>query len=158
MKNSQVLRSLFLLFKVEINCSVPFVQRPRTPPFHGGNRGSTPLRDTIGSLAQLVEQLTFNQLVAGSNPARPTISSQGNKNMGLQLSWESACLARRRSAVRSRIAPPFFLHEGIKTIMGDQLSWESTCLTSRGSLVRARYRPPSLSILVREYLKMVLKV
>ncbi len=25
-----------------------------------------------GSLAQLVEQLTFNQLVAGSNPARPT--------------------------------------------------------------------------------------
>ena len=28
-----------------------------------------------GSLAQLVEQLTFNQLVAGSNPARPTTSS-----------------------------------------------------------------------------------
>ena len=28
----------------------------------------------IGSLAQLVEQLTFNQLVAGSNPARPTTS------------------------------------------------------------------------------------
>ncbi len=28
-----------------------------------------------GSLAQLVEQLTFNQLVAGSNPARPTIIS-----------------------------------------------------------------------------------
>ena len=27
----------------------------------------------FGSLAQLVEQLTFNQLVAGSNPARPTI-------------------------------------------------------------------------------------
>ncbi|CDG20812.1 protein of unknown function [Xenorhabdus poinarii G6] len=26
-----------------------------------------------GSLAQSVEQLTFNQLVAGSNPARPTI-------------------------------------------------------------------------------------
>ncbi|CRH37569.1 hypothetical protein BN1184_AP_01060 [Pantoea ananatis] len=29
-----------------------------------------------GSLAQLVEQLTFNQLVAGSNPARPTIYRQ----------------------------------------------------------------------------------
>ena len=29
----------------------------------------------FGSLAQLVEQLTFNQLVAGSNPARPTILS-----------------------------------------------------------------------------------
>ena len=26
----------------------------------------------VGSLAQLVEQLAFNQLVAGSNPARPT--------------------------------------------------------------------------------------
>ena len=26
----------------------------------------------FGSLAQSVEQLTFNQLVAGSNPARPT--------------------------------------------------------------------------------------
>ena len=29
-----------------------------------------------GSLAQLVEQLAFNQLVAGSNPARPTISEE----------------------------------------------------------------------------------
>ena len=29
---------------------------------------------TNGSLAQSVEQLAFNQLVAGSNPARPTIS------------------------------------------------------------------------------------
>ena len=27
-----------------------------------------------GSLAQLVEHLTFNQVAAGSNPARPTIS------------------------------------------------------------------------------------
>ena len=27
----------------------------------------------IGSLAQLVEQLAFNQLVVGSNPTRPTI-------------------------------------------------------------------------------------
>ncbi len=31
--------------------------------------------DERGSLAQLVEQLTFNQLVAGSNPARPTTFS-----------------------------------------------------------------------------------
>jgi hypothetical protein len=29
----------------------------------------------LGPLAQLVEQLAFNQLVAGSNPARPTIYS-----------------------------------------------------------------------------------
>ncbi len=32
-----------------------------------------------GSLAQLVEQLTFNQLVAGSNPARPTILAMRNR-------------------------------------------------------------------------------
>ena len=30
-------------------------------------------RLAFGSLAQSVEQLAFNQLVAGSNPARPTI-------------------------------------------------------------------------------------
>lgn len=34
------------------------------------------LEKKYGSLAQLVEQLTFNQLVAGSNPARPTIIPQ----------------------------------------------------------------------------------
>ena len=28
---------------------------------------------TFGLLAQLVEQLTFNQLVAGSNPAQPIL-------------------------------------------------------------------------------------
>ena len=38
------------------------------PPLPRGNKES-------GSLAQLVEQLTFNQLVAGSNPARPTTFS-----------------------------------------------------------------------------------
>jgi hypothetical protein len=30
----------------------------------------------LGSLAQSVEQLAFNQLVAGSNPARPTTSTK----------------------------------------------------------------------------------
>ena len=29
----------------------------------------------LGPLAQLVEQLAFNQLVEGSNPSRPTIKS-----------------------------------------------------------------------------------
>jgi hypothetical protein len=29
----------------------------------------------VGSLAQSVEQLAFNQLVEGSNPSRPTTSS-----------------------------------------------------------------------------------
>ena len=35
----------------------------------------TGLRNRLfsGSLAQLVEQLAFNQLVEGSNPSRPTI-------------------------------------------------------------------------------------
>ena len=33
-------------------------------------------RSTQGSLAQLVEQLAFNQLVVGSNPTRPTTSAK----------------------------------------------------------------------------------
>ena len=37
---------------------------------HGGGGGSGKF---YGSLAQLVEQLAFNQLVTGSNPVRPTI-------------------------------------------------------------------------------------
>ncbi len=51
-------------------------------PFHGGTGVRLPygrhfsFEVNIGSLAQLVEQLTFNQLVAGSNPARPTILSR----------------------------------------------------------------------------------
>ncbi len=36
--------------------------------------GITGNSKNVGALAQLVEQLTFNQLVAGSNPARPTTS------------------------------------------------------------------------------------
>lgn len=51
----------------------------RAPPLQGGGRRfesvithNNILCDGRGSLAQLVEQLTFNQLVAGSNPARPT--------------------------------------------------------------------------------------
>ena len=32
---------------------------------------------SFGSLAQLVEQRTFNPLVAGSNPARPTSIIKG---------------------------------------------------------------------------------
>ncbi len=45
----------------------------RASPLHGGGRRFEPvIAHHFGSLAQLVEQLTFNQLVAGSNPARPT--------------------------------------------------------------------------------------
>ncbi len=45
----------------------------RASPLQGGGRRFEPvITHHFGSLAQLVEQLTFNQLVAGSNPARPT--------------------------------------------------------------------------------------
>ena len=46
----------------------------RAPPLQGGGRRFDPVitHHFCGSLAQSVEQLTFNQLVAGSNPARPT--------------------------------------------------------------------------------------
>jgi hypothetical protein len=37
------------------------------------------LNDFLGPLAQLVEQLTLNQLVVGSIPTRPTISLKNKK-------------------------------------------------------------------------------
>ncbi len=46
-------------------------RRARREPSHPA-RPTTSKNPCKGSLAQLVEQLTFNQLVAGSNPARPT--------------------------------------------------------------------------------------
>ena len=49
----------------------------RASPLQGGGRRFEPvITHHFGSLAQLVEQLTFNQLVAGSNPARPTNSEK----------------------------------------------------------------------------------
>ena len=44
---------------------------------------------TVGSLAQLVEQRTFNPLVAGSNPARPTTlyASSPAQKVGLFAFW-----------------------------------------------------------------------
>lgn len=42
----------------------------RTQDFHSCNRGSIPLGDNNGPLAQLVEQRPFKAEVAGSNPAR----------------------------------------------------------------------------------------
>ena len=32
------------------------------------------MKSFLGSLAQLVEQFAFNELVTGSNPVRPTIN------------------------------------------------------------------------------------
>jgi hypothetical protein len=52
----------------EVTCQI------RLGRYHTRPIGLTLIR-RCGSLAQLVEQLAFNQLVAGSNPARPTIFS-----------------------------------------------------------------------------------
>ena len=46
-------------------------QAVKTPPFHGGNRGSNPLgviSDDFADVAQLAEQLICNQQVIGSSP------------------------------------------------------------------------------------------
>ncbi len=66
----------------------PVGQVVKTPPFHGGNRGSSPLRVTnflfdkkgaftLGRLAQLGEHLPYKQRVGGSIPSASTISLLG---------------------------------------------------------------------------------
>ena len=61
----------------------PVGQAVKTPPFHGGYRGSNPLRVTIfnnpGRLAQLGERLPYKQDVGGSIPSSPTISKLGEQ-------------------------------------------------------------------------------
>ena len=52
----------------------PLGQAVKTPPFHGGNRGSIPLGVTIyGRIAQLGEHLPYKQGVTGSIPVATTI-------------------------------------------------------------------------------------
>ena len=62
----------------------PLGQAVKTPPFHGGNRGSNPLgvtkekenREKLllnGIIAQLGEHLPYKQGVIGSSPIGPTI-------------------------------------------------------------------------------------
>ena len=49
----------------------PIVQRPRTPPFQGGDTSSNLVGTAIileASVAQLVEQRTRNAQVSGPNP------------------------------------------------------------------------------------------
>ena len=65
-----IIRTEFLLKSkkiLEVTCQI------RLGGYYSRPIGLTPILGH-GSLAQLVEQLAFNQLVAGSNPARPTIS------------------------------------------------------------------------------------
>ena len=97
-----------------------------------------------GGIAQLGEHLLCKQRVYGSIPYTSTIDS------GLQLSWESACMACKRSSVRSRLAPP--LSQKQKPPMGVQLSWESICFASRGSTVRSRIPPPYFKTLTGLFL------
>src|SRR5699024_8458477 len=47
----------------------PVGQAVKTPPFHGGNTGSSPVRVILGELAQLGEHLPYKQRVGGSNPS-----------------------------------------------------------------------------------------
>ena len=54
-----------------------------------------------GPLAQLVEQLAFNQLVAGSNPARPTIILRSLADRQLKLVF------RRMIALRGKPCTAF---------------------------------------------------
>ena len=52
----------------------PRGQAVKTPPFHGGNTGSSPVGVIhIGGLAQLGEHLPYKQRVGGSNPSSSTI-------------------------------------------------------------------------------------
>ena len=64
-----------------------------------------PVGEKLGLQLSWLERTPDKGEVGGSNPPRPT--NFFVLKLGLQLSWESACLARRRSAVRSRLAPPF---------------------------------------------------
>ena len=63
--------------KVNDNTAWLLGQAVKTPPFHGGNRGSIPLGVTIllsyGRIAQLGEHLPYKQGVTGSSPVVPTI-------------------------------------------------------------------------------------
>ncbi len=52
----------------------PVGQVVKTPPFHGGNTGSNPVRVIFyGGLAQLGEHLPYKQGVGGSIPSSSTI-------------------------------------------------------------------------------------
>ncbi len=65
----------------------PLGQAVKTPPFHGGNRGSIPLGVTIcyffnGRIAQLGEHLPYKQGVTGSSPVVPTINIWPSGSVG----------------------------------------------------------------------------
>ena len=53
------------------------------------------MRPRQGSLAQLVEQRTFNPLVDGSNPSRPTRIKTKANPLGLAFVFVHACFDSR---------------------------------------------------------------
>ena len=55
----------------------PVGQAVKTPPFHGGNTGSSPVRVIFGGLAQLGEHLPYKQRVTGSSPIGPIYRENG---------------------------------------------------------------------------------
>ena len=69
-------RQITLKVTYEIDLTTKFWllgQAVKTPPFHGGNRGSIPLGVTIlGRIAQLGEHLPYKQGVTGSIPVATT--------------------------------------------------------------------------------------
>ena len=80
----------------------------RAPPLQGGGRRFDPvITHHFGSLAQLVEQLTFNQLVAGSNPARPTNVKKRPKGAFLLSAICKIRTCRRFGVERSETTEPF---------------------------------------------------
>ncbi len=68
--------------RVEENKSIRLHgQAVKTPPFHGGNRGSNPLGviyNLIWRRSQVVRQRSATPLCAGSNPADASKSSEEN--------------------------------------------------------------------------------
>ena len=79
----------------------------RAPPLQGGGRRFDPvITHHFGSLAQLVEQLTFNQLVAGSNPARPTNVKRRPKGAFLLSAICKIRTCRRFGVERSETTEP----------------------------------------------------
>ncbi len=70
-------------------------QGVKTPPFHGGNTGSNPVRTILYSaIAQSVERMTVNHDVTGSSPVGGVNSStSGCFFFMLKEAGEKSCLS-----------------------------------------------------------------
>ena len=68
----------------------------KTPPFHGGNMGSNPVRVTYGGLAQLGERLPYKQRVTGSSPVSSIYESlaQSVEHLTFNQRVDSSSLSR----------------------------------------------------------------